>query len=216
MKKQLTGLALLAPLVLGIISAHAEVPTAELKVKGKIGVPTCNINAPDSGVYDIGNISSTKIQSGTTRTALPEITKSWTISCDSVTFLTVKSIDNRIGSSSSTGGDGHYGLGMINGSGKIGHYTVLMSNALVDGNPSSLFYTTSPTFTARSETALYNGEKGYRQGWASADNVLKSGKVFSADFTVKPFLAGTDTMNGPVTEDTKVDGSLTMNFAFGI
>ena len=33
MKKQLTGLALLAPLVLGIISAHAEVPTAELKVK---------------------------------------------------------------------------------------------------------------------------------------------------------------------------------------
>ncbi|AOF16945.1 fimbrial assembly protein [Yersinia enterocolitica] len=215
-KNQLTGLTLLTSLIVGITTAHAAPPTAELKVKGKIGVPTCNINAPDSGVYDIGNISSTKIQSGTARTTLPEITKNWVISCDSVTFLTVKSIDNRLGSSSATSGSGHYGLGMINGTGKIGYYTVLMSNAQVDGSPSSLFYTTEPTFIVRSETALYNGEKGYRQGWASADNILKAGKVFSADFTVKPFLAGTDTMNGPVTEETKVDGSLTMNFAFGI
>ncbi|HFR4114305.1 TPA: fimbrial assembly protein [Yersinia enterocolitica] len=212
MKKQLTGFAVLA---LGIAAAHAAPPTTELKVKGKIGVPTCNINAPDSGVYDTGNISSTQIKSGTATTELPKITKNWTVSCDSETFLTVNSTDNRK-NSSSVDGVGTYGLGMINSTGKIGYFTVRMSNAKIDGSPSRLFYTKSNTFTASDEVWLYRGDGGYIQGWASADNVLKSGKIFSADLAVTPILAGTETMNGPVTEDTKVDGSLTMNFAFGI
>ena len=212
MKKQLTVLAFL---ILCVTATHAAPPTDELKVKGRIGVPTCNINAPDSGVYDIGNISSTQIKSGTATTELPKITKNWTVSCDAVTFLTVKSTDNRT-SSNPNGGSGTYGLGMINSTGKIGYFTVRMSNAKIDGSPSRLFYTTSNTFTANDEVWLYRGDGGYIQGWASADNVLKSGKIFSVDLSVTPTLGGVNTMNGPVTEDTKVDGSLTMNFAFGI
>nr|CBX71177.1 unknown protein [Yersinia enterocolitica W22703] len=42
------------------VTAHAVAPTAELKVKGKIGLPTCTINAPDGGIYNIGEISASQ------------------------------------------------------------------------------------------------------------------------------------------------------------
>ncbi|EEQ16336.1 beta-fimbriae major subunit [Yersinia frederiksenii] len=53
MKKQLAGLAVLSSLMLGMTAAHAAPPTIELKVKGKLGVPTCNVMAPDDGIYDL-------------------------------------------------------------------------------------------------------------------------------------------------------------------
>jgi type 1 fimbria pilin len=211
MKKQLTVLAFL---ILCATAAHAAPPTAELKVKGKIGVPTCNINAPDSGVYNFGNISSTQIKSGTTTTELPKMSKSWTIICDAPTYLNVTPVDNRAATASSTETKARFGLGSINGNGKIGFYWVVLSNAKVDNQPSNLYYTSTNAFTSVATSA--NLWSGSVTGWASAANTQTAGKVFSADFEVQPVLAGVTDMKGTITEDTKIDGSLTMNFAFGI
>ncbi|WP_042806496.1 DUF1120 domain-containing protein [Yersinia massiliensis] len=214
MKNQLTGLTLLTSLIVGITTAHAAPPTAELKVKGKIGVPTCNINAPDSGVYNFGNISSTQIKSGTTTTELPKMSKSWTIICDAPTYLNVTPVDNRAATASSTATKARFGLGSINGNGKIGFYWVVLSNAKVDNQPSNLYDTSTNAFTSVATSVhLWSGSV---TGWASAANTQTAGKVFSADFEVQPVLAGVTDMKGTITEDTKIDGSLTMNFAFGI
>ncbi|CNE69596.1 beta-fimbriae major subunit [Yersinia rohdei] len=211
MKKQLTVLAFL---ILCATAAHAAPPTAELKVKGEIGVPACNINAPDNGVYNFGNISSTQIKSGTTTTGLPKMSKSWTIICDASTYLNVTPIDNRAATASSTETKARFGLGSINGNGKIGFYWVALSNAKVDNQPSNLYYTSTNAFTSVGTSA--NLWSGSITGWASAANTQTAGKVFSADFEVEPVLAGVTDMKGTITEDIKIDGSLTMNFAFGI
>ena len=121
MKKQLIGLSVLSSLVLGMAAAHAAPPTAELKVKGKLGVPICNITAPDNGVYDLGRISAVQVKPGTTITSLPTMSKTWIVNCDSPTYLSYRAIDNRTATSSTI----NYGLGFINGTGKIGYYTVL-------------------------------------------------------------------------------------------
>ncbi|WP_186375199.1 DUF1120 domain-containing protein [Yersinia rohdei] len=211
MKKQLTVLAFL---ILCATAAHAAPPTAELKVKGKIGVPACNINAPDNGVYNFGNISSTQIKSGTTTTELPKMSKSWTIICDASTYLNVTPIDNRAATASSTETKARFGLGSINGNGKIGFYWVALSNAKVDNQPTNLYFTNTNAFTSvETSTHLWSGSV---TGWASAANTQTAGKVFSADFEVTPVLAGVTDMKGTITEDIKIDGSLTMNFAFGI
>nr|MDA5512867.1 fimbrial assembly protein [Yersinia intermedia] len=69
---------------------------------------------------------------------------------------------------------------------------------------------------AQAFTLTANLTTGLRTGWSPAANTQSTGKVFTADITVSPVLVGTITMGEPITEDVEIDGSMTMNFAFGI
>jgi Protein of unknown function (DUF1120) len=211
MKKQLANITVLSSLIFGVNAASAEAPTAELKVIGTVTVPGCTVVAPDDGVYDFGRVSASLVKSGTTTTALTPITKTWTVNCDADTYLNFTPVDNRTASASILAGS-LFGLGNVNGTGKIGYYSTVMNNGTVDGAISSVF-SSSTTFTAATTATLV---QGWRAGWASGNNVQKVGKVFTADITVSPILGGTDTMGGPITDDVDLDGSMTMNFSFGI
>ncbi|CNI37477.1 beta-fimbriae major subunit [Yersinia massiliensis] len=215
MKTQLIGLTVLASLVLGMAPAHAAPPTAELKVKGKLSVPTCTVISPDAGVYDLGKISASQVKSGTAVTALTPMTKSWVATCDAETYLNLTPTDNRRDSRSDASSALYFGLGNINNTGKIGFYTVEMKNAKVDGLSSLVFYKngSAGAFTTVSSA---NFQQGYMFGWAETTTTQKAGKLFTADMVVSPTLAGTTTMGGPVTENANIDGSITMQFAFGI
>lgn len=204
-------LTALAALVLAAATAHAAAPTANLIVKGSIGVPTCTVLAADDGLYDFGGISSTLIKSGTTHTALTPISKNWTVTCDAETYLTFSVVDNRAASSSTTG-VANFGLGMVNATGKIGYYNVTMLNSTVDSNASSTFVSNNSTISSAATAVLSNG---YRSGW-SAGAALRSGKVFGATLAVTPIIGGTSTMNGAITDEVNLDGSLTLNYAFGL
>ncbi|OVZ83711.1 DUF1120 domain-containing protein [Yersinia kristensenii] len=206
-------LALFTSLILSV-TVQAAPPSAELKVKGKIGAPNCTVTAPNGGIYDLGKISATNVKSGTAITALPTMTKTWTISCDATTYLSYTSIDNRLTSVSDTSTTRNHGLGNINGTGKIGFYTATLSNPRVDGNSTSMYYRLS-TGAATAGTSLYLVDR-YYYGFSNASAVAIAGKSFSTDITIAPTLAGTTTMNGPITEDANIDGSMTMNFSFGI
>jgi hypothetical protein len=191
--------------------AFAEAPTAELKVTGMLEVPGCTVTVADDGVYDFGHIAPSTIKPGTTTTALTAMDKTWDIACTGTTFLTFKVIDNQAASTSGTPAS-QFGLGNVNGTGKLGYYGVVMKNATVDGNASNVFASTSTTIAG---TAAVSLNAGSTMGW-STGTALSPGKDFAATMTVSPTLAGTTTMNGPVTEDTDLNGSLTLNFAFGL
>ncbi len=212
MKKQLAKITVLSSLIFGINAANAEAPTAELKVIGTLTVPSCTVNAPDDGVYDFGKLSSSLIKSGATTTALTPITKNWTVNCDAETYLNFTPVDNRA-ASVSTAGATNFGMGNVNDTGKIGYYMAQIKNGTVDGKPSNLFSSANAVFTA---TTFANLTTGMRTGWSSAANTQSVGKIFTADITVSPILGGTTVMGGPITEDAEIDGSMTMNFAFGI
>ncbi|HEJ9060840.1 TPA: DUF1120 domain-containing protein [Serratia fonticola] len=214
MKSSLFALGALSftMLPLGTTEA-ASAPTAELKVVGKISVPSCTVVVPDGGVYDLGKISASLVKSGTTSTKLQEITKNWSVVCDAETYLKVNAIDNR--SATAVGGvfnNNNFGLGSVNGSGKIGSYTILMSRVKVDGQDTKLF------FVGASNAAMDSVylKTSPSLAWGAATNVFTTGKVFSADFTVEPKLGGTSDMNGAINDNVNIDGSVTLNFAYGI
>lgn len=213
MKSLIINSALLSSLLLSV-AAHTAAPTAELKVKGKIGLPTCTINAPDGGIYNVGEISASQVKSGTAVTALPSITKNWTVTCDSLTYLSLTSTDNRKASVSDNSIH-NFGLGFVNGTGKLGFYRTTMSNATVDGVSSLLYYIDANNVLQGGHT-LETLTNNFRFGWSENATTVKAGKVFSADFTVIPTLAGSTTMGGAITENINIDGSATMNFSFGI
>ncbi|MFV8800949.1 DUF1120 domain-containing protein [Yersinia sp. LJYL362] len=213
MKSLIINSAILSSLLLSV-TAHAAAPTAELKVKGTIGIPTCTVNAPDGGIYNVGEISASQVKSGTAVTVLPSITKTWTVTCDSVTYLSLTAIDNRKASVSDSTIH-NFGLGFVNGSGKLGFYKTTMSNAMVDGVSSLLYFIDANNILQGGHT-LETLTNNFRFGWSENATTAKAGKVFSADFTVIPTLAGSTTMGGAITENINIDGSATMNFSFGI
>ncbi|AIN20028.1 hypothetical protein CH54_842 [Yersinia rochesterensis] len=214
MKMHTFNLVLFTSLILSA-TVQAAPPSAELKVTGKIGIPTCTINAPDGGIYNVGEISSSQIKSGTAVTVLPSITKTWTVTCDSVTYLSLNAIDNRKASVSDNTGIHNFGLGFVNGSGKLGFYKTTMSNATVDGVSSLLYFIDANNILQGGHT-LETLTNNFRFGWSENATTAKAGKVFSADFTVTPTLAGSTSMGGAITENINIDGSATMNFSFSI
>ncbi|MBP6115596.1 MAG: DUF1120 domain-containing protein [Neisseriaceae bacterium] len=200
-----------AALLFAVSNAQAAAPTAELKVTGTLTVPTCSVASAEDGVYNIGKVSGTLV-SATANTKLAEMNKTWTITCDAETYLNFKPVDNRAATASATG-TANFGLGNVNTTGKIGFYNVTMKNGLVDGKTTTLFSAPATSFTASSSVTV---DAANRNGWAAGNSTQKSGRVFVADLAVTPTLANTTTMGGAITDDTDIDGSLTLNFAYGI
>ena len=212
MKKSVLALSTLSALFLSASAAHADALTAELKVVGELVVPTCTVAATDEGIYDIGKQSATLIKPAAS-TTLAAMTKTWTVTCDAVTYMNFTPVDNRAASKSDATTTS-FGLGNVNGTGKIGYFTAIASNATVDGVASRLFTSASATFTPATTASLTNNQ---RTGWATTvANTQNSGKVFVADIAVTPVLASSAVMNGAITENTDIDGSVTLTFAYGI
>lgn len=209
-----TKLLTLSSLLLAMATAQAAAPIAELKVKGQLVVPVCTVAAADDGIYDFGKQSATVVKPNAD-TTLPSMVQTWTISCDAETYLNLTPTDNRADSASTTS-TVNFGLGKVNDSGKIGYYTATMSNGMVDTVSTNLFITNNNVIGTGAVKATAQIYTGGRSGWAATGTTQKSGKVFVTDITVTPTLASSATMNGPITEDTNLDGSLTLSFAYGI
>ena len=207
-------LAALAALTLAAATAHAAAPTAELKVRGTLKAPTCTVAATDGNVYDYGSISPTRIQPGITHTALTSISKVWTVTCDADTYLTHAAIDNRA-NSVSTADLHNFGLGKVNGTGNIGYYRAIISNPTVDGVATSIFGFDGVAAGYGWPTGALTTRVGYKHGW-SVGTEQAAGKQFGLTITVTAYLGGTTTMNGAITDKADLDGSLTMNYAFGL
>lgn len=193
--------------------AYAAPPTAELKVIGKIEAPICTVNAPDNGTYDFGRISPTLVKPTATTTLTP-MTKTWTVACDADTYLSFSVVDQREASASLVNATA-FGLGNVNGTGKIGYYNVAMSGGTVDGAATQHFTVVSGSGSFYTYNTV-NVTKGYNMGWGTGTNTLKSGKVFTSNLTVTPVLASAATMGGAITSTVDLDGLITMRFAFGI
>ncbi|HDL7398644.1 TPA: DUF1120 domain-containing protein [Yersinia enterocolitica] len=208
MKKQLIALIALSYLIFGFNAANAKAPTAELTVKGQVSPPGCIVMAPDGGVYNVGEIAGHTVKPSAL-TVLPSITKNWSVICDAETYVSVTGSDNRAGSSTS---GGRYGLGFVNGAGKIGDYGVYFSNAKVDG--------TAKYFRKQEEAAaaILSLSIGPLNGlsWVHANAKKAPGKVFSADIEVMPRLGSVADMKGPITDNVKIDGSMTLSIIIGI
>ena len=212
MKKTLFVLSVLSSLVIAADVAHADpAPTAELKVVGELSVPTCTVDSADGGVYDIGKQSSNLIKPSA-ETGLNPMTKTWTVTCDAATYMNFTPTDNRAGSKSNAAATS-FGLGSVNGTGKIGYFVAKATKGMVDGVSTGLFTSSAATFTSKSEAMLTSNQK---TGWSTANNTQANGKVFVTDIEVTPVLASTTTMNGAITDATDIDGSVTLTFAYGI
>lgn len=212
MKKSVTALGVVSAVVMMAGNVMAAPATSELKVVGQMAVPACKVDAKELTV-DLGSISHTLIKPSVV-TALATKDATIGVTCEAETFLNFTVNDNREGTASVTH-PYYFGLGNVNGSGKLGYYSLILKNALVDG-VSSMTYMSPKGSSSVSAVASSKIMKNYVVGWAKSHGNQNSGKRFVATLEVSPVLASSKMMGGPITDNVKLDGSATLNFSYGL
>lgn len=212
MNKRLLSIASLCSLLFSGASI-ASGPSADIKVIGELITPTCDVVITNNGAFDYGTISHSIIQADR-EVSLGAKSGALAVKCSAETPLTFKVTDNRLGTASRSEA-GNLGMGSINGTGKMGYYTVKMYAPNVDKKMSDMFITAGSTVT--NPTGLVTLEHGKRVGWVpSGTQEVAIGKEFSAEIMTQAFLAKRSDMHGGMGEDSKLDGSATLEFGFGL
>ncbi|MDY4298845.1 DUF1120 domain-containing protein [Pseudomonas salmasensis] len=126
MKTRLTTLAASALLLHSATTFAAS--SVDLTVKGLIVPSACTPSLSGGGVIDHGKVSA-KDLNPTYGTAIGIHTLSLTVNCDAPIQFALHPIDNRAGSGPSS----DFGLGFINETQKLGHFSLTWRKALADG-----------------------------------------------------------------------------------
>ncbi|MGA9702733.1 DUF1120 domain-containing protein [Pseudomonas sp.] len=128
MNKHLIALASTL-LITGTSTAFAA-STVDLTVKGIITPNACTPSLSSGGVIDHGKMSAKDLNTDKI-TVLPAHSLQMAVSCDAAVLFALKGTDNRLGS----GTGSYFGLGMINGTQKLGGYTLSLATPVADDEP---------------------------------------------------------------------------------
>lgn len=209
MNKKMLALAVLSAIA---IESHAQ--TKSLDVKGIIGSPgTCQVEATNDGSYNFGSIASSLIsKTAPVPLATPQSAK-WTVKCATVTSVSFTTSDTAKASALKPEVQ-YFGLGTVNGDGKIGMYIVTAKNAMVDGAP-ALFSTNATAVDGKAFALLHHG---VRSTWARTDDAKAqaTGQEFNVDLEVSATLGSEVDMKGAPPDGTALNGRLTLTFKQGL
>lgn len=214
MKKNILTLTALSSLLLSAAALASD--SAEIKVTGEITTATCEVTMANNGVFDFGKISQSMVAEESNSVIGMKDQGGVHVKCSAPTALTFTVTDNRLGTASFNNAGRSFGLGNVNGTGKLGFYYLNLHTPTVDGVASKLLQSSGESIQTMEKISFM--EQGKRFGWAPASgtNELAIGKDFAFSMSAQAHLAGKSSMNGTLGEDTNLDGSATMEFGFGL
>lgn len=191
--------------------AMAAAPSATLKVAGQFADGKCQVTlSGNSGELNWEGLSPSILKQNNA-VQLPSKTKNVSVSCEQSSALSFRVIDNRKGTAD-VPNPTHFGLGNVNQTGKAGRYLATATQAFVDGQMVGIAAAGSASSAAHyfipDEVAYWSPTGG---------NAIKLGKNFSFDLNIHPYLASINNMGGvPSDGDNLLDGSMTLEFGFGV
>jgi len=175
---------------------------------------SCTVLAPDIE-YAYPPLQASLFQRNA-QTTLPVLSQTWQVVCSApvvALFLTVEADQQ---SDSLSGLDPTYfGLGSVNGQGRLGHYQVTLDNATVDGAPVQLYQTNNPTQIGTPQSSLMLKPAVF-QGWTSDGHAPAKGQQYSVRLTISPTLNSLQKTQGPLVNGGELNGELVLAFPFNI
>lgn len=127
-----TSRAALAILLAFCTPASFAASNVDLSVHGTITPSACTPLLGQEGLIDYGKIAARDLNPATF-TRLPDATLPLAVNCEASTLFALKLTDNRAGSSA-TAPIG-FGLGLVNGTEKVGVFAVVLRTPLADNAP---------------------------------------------------------------------------------
>lgn len=204
MKTQLTTLAA-SVLLLGSATAFAA-SSVDLTVKGLIVPSACTPSLSAGGVIDHGKVSAKDLNPDR-HTAIGLHTLSMNVNCDAPIQFALHPIDNRAASGIAT----DFGLGFINETQKLGHFSLTWRGVVADG------------VTAQPIVSIDQGNTWYADRFwvpsmymaaASMDDDTQplSVKDLSVDLEVLTIINPTDGLD--LSNEVTIDGSATLEVKY--
>ena len=205
MKPLFTALAT-SLMLLGCASTYAA-STVDLTVKGLIVPSACTPNLSGGGVIDHGKISAKDLRpDNPTHIGSHVITLA--VLCDAPIQFALHSIDNRAGSSTVAS---DYGLGLINGTQKLGWYQLTLRNPVADG------VAMQPIASGDGGNTWYSEkfwDAGLYMAVAALDDATQpaSVKEMVTELLVVTSIARTDSLD--LSNEVTLDGSATLEVKY--
>ena len=206
MKLSLTALA--AGLALfGSASAFAA-STVDLTVTGLIVPSACTPSLSNGGVIDHGKISAQDL-SPDVDTQLPNHQMTLTVACDGTIAMALNAIDNRAGSA--TDMEYLFGLGLINGTQKLGSFRIFADDAIADGIPAKTIISRD---AGESWEADYLWSPNRYFSVAAQDGPLQPIPIknLSTTLTIGTFIAPSNNLD--LSNEVSIDGSATLEVKY--
>ncbi|NUT76542.1 DUF1120 domain-containing protein [Pseudomonas sp. C1C7] len=125
--------AFTAVVLIGLAPHVLAASSTDLTVTGTITPVACMPTLPNGGVVDFGKIAARDLNL-TSDTILEPKTLNLEVNCPATALLAAQLFDNRKGTASLIA-PWAFGLGLINGTQKLGHYTMFTERAEADGMP---------------------------------------------------------------------------------
>ncbi|WP_392891122.1 DUF1120 domain-containing protein [Pseudomonas migulae] len=182
--------------------------STELTVTGFITPSACDPALSNGGNVHYGKIPVKDLNADSDRyTELEEKSLQLTVMCHAPTLMALEAKDNREGSEFSPGS---FGLGLINGSEKLGALQMRVPSPSADGVPS------------RTITSPRNGSKWTAVYFLTGTNMMSVAKpgtflpipieLYNAELLVQAFIAPTSGLD--LSNEVPIDGSVTLTVRY--
>lgn len=206
MNKSLT-LACTALLLASTAPAFAA-SSVDLTVKGLITPSACTPNLP--GTVDFGKISAKDLNQES-QTLLEAKTLQLTVSCEASTLFAINPVDNRVGSSTHGGA---YGLGLINGTQKLGRYFITLRNPVTDIPSIMLTMYTEGRWTELDEAESVEPNRLFAFGDFNSESGWAPHALENAAVEIVLNTAIAPAKNLTLTNEVALDGSATLEVKY--
>lgn len=174
---------------------------------------TCTFSTPEV-TYPYAQLHARLFQRET-KTTLPFITQTWHISCSQPIDGMRLWVNDMVANSVTDGDPTHFGLGLVNGQGSLGYYTVTLANAQVDGQPVLLYHSADESVVGQPQSAVTLQSSQF-YGWVTPTGTPASGQQFTVTLTVFPTLNSLIDTQGPLVDGAELNGDLALSVSFGL
>ncbi|AMN79061.1 MULTISPECIES: DUF1120 domain-containing protein [Pseudomonas] len=182
--------------------------SVDLTVRGLITPSACEPALSGGGNVEIGKISAKDLKADE-ETRLTDQTLQLTITCDGATLMAIEPKDNRAGSASAVD-DAAFGLGLVNGSEKLGYFAMAVESAVADGADVGPIASRDGGLTWTRLMFLINN--GFTSVANSTTIAPVPVQVLVADVTIMPSIAPANGLT--LTEEVPIDGSATLTVKY--
>ena len=206
MKKLLTLLALLAS-----VPCAQAASSVDLSVSGKITPSACEPSLSNGGVYDLGKIAAKELNADQP-TALPVHNLQLTLTCEGLTLVALKPSDNRAGSHFDSDTLPKFGLGLVNGTEKVGSMALNLHSITGDGV--QMYPIGSAPVASWSPTSILSSTflTSFTFTRGIPDLAPDPIQRLSAQVQITPSIAPANTLT--LTKEVPIDGSATLEINY--
>ncbi|WP_339468575.1 MULTISPECIES: DUF1120 domain-containing protein [unclassified Pseudomonas] len=209
MKNLLIPLAVLS-LFAGSSLAQAG-SSVDLKVNGKITPSACEPGLSNGGVYELGKIPAKGLNVDQP-TPLTAKSLQMTLTCQALTLVAIRSVDNRPGSHYESDNLLRFGLGLVNGNEKVGGMGLSLESIVADGAPMYGIGSVGTTGWGPTQVLSPAFLTSFTHDISTPGMAPAPIQRLTADVLIEPKIAPANTLT--LTGEVPIDGSATLDITY--